>query len=399
MPSQRLVYCRSCWFPATKPGLTFDQSGLCRACQAQETRERYSQEEWDKREGTFSDLIRQAVLKGTPNFDVLVPVSGGKDSITQVVRAAQHGARVLAVCVDYGVKTAIGRQNLDAVPAIGDNVHLQVYRPPLRLHRSLMLAGLREYGDPDLFSHTLLHAYPLHQALALQVPLVVLGENSAAQYGGSHDLAVLPGMTREWFESYAVSGGHSTLSTAETLGFSSAGMRYYDFPDDLEESETKTVFMSAFYSWDSESHLRIAQHHGFRALDGSREGTFRNYVGIDEHINRIHQYLKLLKFGYGRTTDHVCEDIRLARLSRSDGRKLILEHELAPPSLEAMRATADFLEMPVAELAGIMEGFRNRQLWRPTEDGQGFTLPGFLEDSDSKPITPLTKLYGEVAAH
>ena len=51
-------------------------------------------------------------------------------------------------------------------------------------------------------------------------------------------------------------------------------------------------------------------------LKNQREGTYRNYVGIDEKINRIHQYLKLLKFGYGRGTDHACEDIRNKKISR-----------------------------------------------------------------------------------
>ena len=73
--------------------------------------------------------------------------------------------------------------------------------------------------------------------------------------------------------------------------------------------------------------LKIAQKYGFKALNTSGEGTYRNYVGIDEKINRIHQYLKLLKFGYGRATDHACEDIRNKKITRKQGIKLVLKYD------------------------------------------------------------------------
>jgi N-acetyl sugar amidotransferase len=385
-------YCRKCWFPSSKPNFELSADRICRACARENERATADPELWRQREKVFSQLIEEAVAVGAPNFDVVVPVSGGKDSITQVVRASQHGARVLAICVDYGVKTEIGRQNLDAVPAVAPRVHLQTYRPPLGLHRALILKGLENYGDPDLFSHTLLHAYPLHQAIALQVPLVVLGENSAAQYGGATDLANLPGMTREWFESYAVSGRHSVTTTATELGFDPNELRYYDFPDSLGGSATKTVFMSAFFPWDSETHLRIAIDHGFKVLSEAREGTFRNYVGIDEHINRLHQYLKFLKFGYGRTTDHACEEIRMGRMDRETARQVILDHELSPPSVEAMNQVAAFLQISVTRLAELMEKFRSPEIWEPSRPNH-FALPGFLELERLTEVEALTSLY------
>ena len=385
-------YCGACWFPSSKPKFELSAVGLCRACESEVKRPSLSSDTWNALEEQFSELIRKAVELETPNFDVLVPVSGGKDSITQVVRANQHGARILAVSVDYGVKTKVGRHNLDCVPNVGNNVHLQTYRPPLGLHRRLILDGLFTYGDPDFYSHTLLHAYPLHQALALNIPLVVLGENSAAQYGGTAELAQLSGMTRDWFESYAVSGDRSVFEAAERLGIERPSLRFYDFPDSLESSHTKTVFMSSYFPWDSETHLQIALENGFKSLTEAREGTFRNYVGIDEHINRIHQYLKLLKFGYGRTTDHVCEEIRVGRITRLEGKSLISEYELRPPSIEVMTEVANFLQISISSLAEIMDSYRNLDLWIYAED-DSYVLPGFLLEDASPPVKSLRSLF------
>ncbi len=386
-------YCQQCWFPSSKPNFSLSTDGICRACASAENRTQLSHETWENRAHEFSELVRGAVKSEAPHYDVVVPVSGGKDSITQVVRANLHGARILAVSVDYGVKTNIGRRNLDVVPSIGDRVSLQTYRPPLKVHRQMILKGLREYGDPDLFSHTLLHAYPLHQALALQVPLVVLGENSADVYGGSSEIASLKGMTRRWFENYAVSGDHTVMSTAEDFGIDSNALRYYDFPDLIETSNTRSVFLSSYFPWDSEVNFEIAKEHGFQELESAREGTFKTYVGIDEHINRIHQYLKFLKFGYGRTTDHVCEEIRLGRITREQGKQLILEHELPPPSLDTMQEVSGFLDISVIELAHELERWRNTDLWTVIGPDT-FQLRGFLGESASPPVVALSAQHG-----
>ena len=132
-------------------------------------------------------MSSRARARNAPYYDVLVPVSGGKDSITQVARLLPFGLRILAVNVDYGVKTEIGRHNLACVPQMGAN--LVTYRPEEQLHKRLIRIGLEDFGDPDLLSHTLLHAYPLHVALRFEVPLVLLGENSAAEYGGDGTIA------------------------------------------------------------------------------------------------------------------------------------------------------------------------------------------------------------------
>ena len=99
-----------------------------------------------------------------------------KIPISQVHRLLNKGLRILAVNIDYGIKTEIGKYNLDRIPLMGAN--LLIFRPELVLHKRLIRIGLEEYGDPDLLSHTLLHSYPLHVAKQFKVPLCLLGEFS-----------------------------------------------------------------------------------------------------------------------------------------------------------------------------------------------------------------------------
>lgn len=369
-------YCVQCVLPSSKPYITFNSDGVCSACQASDKkRSAEGGIDWKAREAQFEELVASVKKKSAKFYDVLVPVSGGKDSITQVDRLLKFDLRILAVNVDYGIKTEIGHENLACIPEMGAN--LIIYRPEQKIHKRLIRIGFEDFGDPDLLSHTMLHGYPLRVALQFDVPLVWLGENSAFEYGGDAGVAEKNFITREWFTNYAANKGHDARFVSKTYGMPMEKLLAYDFPDELETSGTRAVFMSYFFYWDSEIHLDVARKHGFRSLDGAREGTYRNYVGVDEKINRIHQYMKVLKFGYGRATDHACEDIRNGRLTRDAAIKLVKEYDLQPLSDEYIDDFAAYLDYRREEVIEILERSRNREIWKKNSRGE-WEIPGHL---------------------
>ena len=193
-----MKYCAKCLYPESKPYITFNEEGLCSACMSHESKQNYLRGiNWEDREKEFEALVLEAKAKNSYCYDALVPVSGGKDSIMQVHRLLKYDLRILAVNVDYGIKTDIGRRNLECIPNMGAN--LVIYQPELSLHKKLIRIGFEEFGDPDLMSHTLLYAYPLHLGLSFHIPLILLGENSAFEYGGDRKISELTGITRSWF--------------------------------------------------------------------------------------------------------------------------------------------------------------------------------------------------------
>ena len=372
-----LFYCKKCLMPSTKPYIRFNHDGICDACEVHEKKMGVIDGiDWSAREMEFEKFVLRAKSKNAPLYDALVPVSGGKDSITQVHRLLKYDLRILAVNVDYGIKTEIGRKNLDCIPDMG--AHLIIFRPEQKLHKKLIRKGLEEFGDPDLLSHTLLHAYPLHIALGFKVPLVVLGENSAFEYGGDKDIAENIFMTRKWFLKYAANNGRDAKFLSKKFSIPYQLLKIYDYPDELENSETQAVFSSYFFKWDSEAHLNIAKQYGFKELDKPREGTYRTYVGIDEKINRIHQYLKVLKFGYGRATDHACEDIRNKRLDRDKAKKLVKKHDLEDLSAYYVNDFCSYVGYTKEDFFNILEQFRDPNIWKRSENGH-WQIPNHLE--------------------
>jgi N-acetyl sugar amidotransferase len=371
-----MKYCKKCLIPDTKPYMVFDENGVCSACISHDQkRKKMGGIDWKSREKEFAKLVLEAKAKNAPFYDVLVPVSGGKDSITQVHRLLKYDLRILAVNVDYGIKTEVGHYNLSLIPKMGAS--LITYRPSLPFHQKLIRIGFEDFGDPDLLSHTLLHAYPLHVALQFKIPLVLHGENSAFEYGGEDALAQNNTITRAWFTKYAANSGHDARYISKHYGIPMEKLRLYDFPDELEKSDTSAVFMGYYFYWDSEEHLKIAKKYGFKTLDKPSEGTYRNYVGIDEKINRLHQHIKVLKFGYGRATDHACEDIRNGRLTREEAKKLVQKHDLLDISDYYVNDFIEFIGISRENFLETLDKYRNREIWKQDADGRWY-IPGHL---------------------
>ncbi len=366
-----IKYCTRCWIPSTKPHITFDSLGVCNACNAHDKKETSLDGiNWDARSEAFKKLVLEAKNKKAPFFDVVVPVSGGKDSITQIHRLLPYELRILAVNVDYGIKTPIGEKNLNCIPQMGAS--LSVFKPEPKLNQKLIRIGFEHYGDPDLLSHTMLHAFPLHTAINFKVPLLLHGENSAFEYGGEKSVAKSCFFTKEWFNNYAANMGRDAYFVSREHNIPIEKLKLYQYPEHNLSSRTKAVFMSHFFRWDSNLHLKIAKSYGFQCLSKAKEGTYRNFVGIDEKINRIHQYLKVLKFGYGRATDHACEDIRNRIISKEDARELIQKYDLVPLSDYYIKDFIDLIDMKKSNFLSTLEKYRNRDLWKQKQSGDWY---------------------------
>ena len=69
-----MKYCKRCVLPDTKPGLVFDDKGVCSACRFVEIKKKI---DWNQRTNDLIKICNEAKkLKKT--YDCIVPGSGGK---------------------------------------------------------------------------------------------------------------------------------------------------------------------------------------------------------------------------------------------------------------------------------------------------------------------------------
>lgn len=96
-----VVRCTKCILPASVPGIEFDETGVCNYCRGR----RASIEQYDfaGKDEEFKKLVEKQKERRSKNklrYDVLVPVSGGRDSTYTAWRLVNDfGAKVL--CVNY----------------------------------------------------------------------------------------------------------------------------------------------------------------------------------------------------------------------------------------------------------------------------------------------------------
>ena len=108
--------------------------------------------------------------------------------------------------------------------------------------------------------------------------------------------------------------------------------------------------------------------YGFEEYDRPFDRTYRRDSNLNDiHDNGIHDYMKYIKFGYGRATDHACRDIRNGVMTREQGIEKVREFDSAIPGdiprwLEYVDWKQDYLEK-------VMDRFRDPRVWVKDESG------------------------------
>jgi hypothetical protein len=90
----------------------------------------------------------------------------------------------------------------------------------------------------------------------------------------------------------------------------------------------------------------------------------------DMHENGIHDYLKFIKMGYGRATDHSSKDIRAGMMTREEGIEMVRKYDHVKPRRDLER-WLKYVQMTEDEFDMICDTFRNPRVWR-VENGMWF---------------------------
>jgi N-acetyl sugar amidotransferase len=364
-----MKWCRTCLLPDTRPNLTIGANGVCNACAAHATKREI---DWTSREAAFRDVVRHAKSRSA-GYDCLIPVSGGKDSTWQVVTCLEAGLKPLAVTWKTPGRTAIGAANLENLVRLGvDHIDYQI-NP--EVEKRFMTAALARFGDPGIPMHMALFAIPLAIAARFRIPLVVWGENSAFEYGGTAEESRGFALDAAWLRKYGVMHGTSWRDWVGDA-LSEKDMLAYAGPSDKElaAAGTKAVFLGYYFPWDPEATLAVAAAHGFRRAERAKTGYY-DYADIDDEFISVHHWFKWYKFGFTRLFDNLSLEIRNGRLTRDAALDIVRRRGDDTPH-DDISAMCRFLGMDMDRFFAVAERFRNQAVWRK-RDG-AWTIPNFI---------------------
>ena len=106
----------------------------------------------------------------------------------------------------------------------------------------------------------------------------------------------------------------------------------------------------------------VEKKYGFRTSGRAFDRTYRMMSNLDDmHENGAHDYLKFIKFGYGRCSDHVAKDIRAGRMSREEGVRRILHYDHVRPG--DLPRWFDYTGMAETDFDRIADTFRDPRVW------------------------------------
>ena len=345
--------------------MSLDEKAVCMGCRMADIYNDISETEWKRREGILFDILDRNRCRDGSRHDCVIPVSGGKDSYFQV----HHVKNVLGfnpiLVTYYGNNyTEVGQRNLLRMKEVLEVDH-EIYQPNVGLLRKLNRLGFIAMGDMNWHNHVGIATVPMRAAIQQDIPIVVWGEHGYADICGQYS-------NEDFFEwTYRNRREHMARGFEWNYfdgleDITAQDMICYQYPSDSEIMRTglRGIYLSNFVHWDANHHIELVRSkYGFEVSDEPFDRTYRVMSNLDDmHENGVHDYLKFIKFGYGRCTDHASKDIRAGQLSRGQAVELVRKYDHVKP--RDLARWLKYVGMSEETFDGIADTFRDPRVWR-----------------------------------
>ncbi|MFH1841398.1 MAG: N-acetyl sugar amidotransferase [Candidatus Nealsonbacteria bacterium] len=365
-------YCKRCCYPENaKPMVIFDEQGVCSGCRYHERRMKIN---WAEREKILKRLLEEyqnkAKEQGNP-YDCIIPVSGGKDSHFQAYLIKEvYKMNPLLVTFNHGFNTELGVRNLrNLVKRFNCDLVRFTINPETT--RKLCRYMLKKVGDITWHYHAGIMTFPNQIAVKYKIPLVVWGERGCAEMLGmfrDEDFLEFSKKSRREHdmrgfepEDILEDPDNTEITKKDLIAF------YYPSDEEIEEVGVRGIYLSNFNPWNAKEHAELMiKNYGFKSAF-VKERTFNYYSKIDDAANAVHDYLKYLKFGYGRATDDATTEIRYGRMSREEGIEMVKKYDHQRP--QSLDVFLKFLGITEKEFEDSIDHLRDPQIWE--KDSQG----------------------------
>ncbi len=370
--------CKKCIQPDTRPGIYFDESGICGACLWEKEKENI---DWSLRREKLQEIADWAKNNTKSNYDCVIGVSGGKDSTFQAITARDElGLRCLLVNGEPEGITDIGKYNIENLKNLGfDVISL---RPNPKIMKKLIKYDFYKHGNPFKVTEFSLWASAYIIADNFDIPLIIQGENAALTLGVSKG-----GLSKGYNALDANKQNTQALGWKEYLDVDGVEekdlfMFHYD-NENLRKKEIKGIWLQYFLKeWSMNHNAEFGKKHGLKFrpkdFDPASIGTYVPYAQLDEDLIQVAQLLKYIKFGFGQCMDYACYDFREGRITRNEAIELVRKYD-GKCSEQYIKKFCDYIEITQDEFWHISEQFRGTMWIKNKEDNWHNTYWDSLE--------------------
>ena len=353
-------YCKRCVMPDTRPGMKFDEEGVCYPCRNYERRKLVS---WDARWKELEELVAKYRGKNGDYYDCIIAASGGKDSHFQThIFKEKLGMNPLLVSVDNFTWTQTGIHNWSNLrTTFGVDAHVMSLNP--KICKMMFRKALEKLGSPTWYFDKAIYAYPLQAAIKLGIPLLIYGENTNYEYGGPNVKESYDAL--EQLTNDVVKPAPWDMWLDDKIKMKDLNPGVYPTMEDLKKAKINSIYMGYFTPWDGYKNMEFARSRGFRTLDDTgewkRDGFLEQYDQIDSVGYLTHTWFKFPKFGHQRVTEVASLYIRSGRMTRKEAVKVVNEEDYKLDK-KMLKDFLDFTEYKEEDFWKVVEKFANPEI-------------------------------------
>ena len=350
-----LRYCVRCCMPETQEGISFDELGMCTACQSSEHKMHIN---WVEREKELRKMLDDAKANSTGGYNCIVPISGGKDSTFQVhVLKKVYGMNPLAVTFSHNWYSETGWYNLMNCLEKLEVDHI-MYTPNRSLVNRLAKRSLSKIGDSCWHCHAGVGSFPLHIAVNFNIKLLIWGESIAdSSAKATYENPVLK-FDRDYFTKVSAKVRPSEM-VDETIFADELSLFEPPTLEDCESAGVYGIHLGDYIFWDDERQMEFVRD-TYNWRETEIEGTYKGYKSAECIMPGVHDFTNYLKRGFGRASYHASVDVRNGIMAREEGFKVAAEHDAVRP--EALDYYLNATGMNEQELYDTMKTHQLHQL-------------------------------------
>ena len=365
-----MKYCKECLQPDTRPNIIFTEEGICPACHYFHELKRV---DWQERFDILMDLVDEFPKSKKHQFDCIIGVSGGKDSMRQALFVRDKlGMKPLLACLSYPPEqvTQRGTDNISQLINLGFDCVLVAPAP--QTWKNLMRHSFDRFTNWARSTELALFSSVPQLAIRYEIPLIFWGENPGLQLGDLKTLGRTGYDGNNLRNMNTLSGG--ALDWIEEMHGDNGDLMPYRYPDleAFDKANIQIIYLGWFLGdWSLVNNASYSCLNGLDIRDDTVENTGDLYgvTALDEDWVTLNQMIKYYKFGFGRVTDYVNEEIRLGRMTREEGITTVSKYDHSCGD-SYITSFCQYIDITKEKFWQQVYSSVNSELFSISEDGQ-----------------------------
>ena len=349
-----------------KDTVLFDKEGVCLACRYFENKEKI---DWNLKEKELIDILDRH-RRNDGHYDVVVPGSGGKDSVfTSFILKEKYNMHPLTCTWSPGIYTEVGWRNYKAWINSGFDNYL--FTPNKRIHGLLTKLAFKNLLHP--FQPFVLgqNSFAAKVAIEKKIKLVIYGDGLSEKGVGKINQNKKNTSIDRWH--YATKddpiyfGGVNEKDLREKYNLTNNDLFPY-MPIDEEmiyNSNLEILPITNHINYNPQNNYYFAKEKiGLETNpDGRSEGTYTKYQSLDDKLDGLHYYTWFIKTGRGRATEDAALEVRNKIITREEAIALVKKFDGEFPK-KYFKDCLNYMGITEKEFFETIEKFRPPHIWK-----------------------------------